>query len=142
MTEYHGKKKAGDFTHYGDQCMWLLESIALEDDFSLDSFSKRWREYMSTYEGYIDGASKASLQNLLAGKSALESGSSSQDLSVVGRMAPLALLYYDKQIDNLPLPQRDMMPETIEEKSKLLRLRQQNTRRLSNIWSSLVYKHM
>lgn len=97
MTEYHGKKKAGDFTHYGDQCMWLLESIALEDDFSLDSFSKRWKEYMSGYEGYIDGASKTSLENLLAGKSALESGSSSQDLSVVGRMVPLALLYCDKQ---------------------------------------------
>jgi len=99
MTEYHGKKRAGDFTHYGDQCMWLLESIALEDDFSLASFAQRWKEYISSYKGYIDGASKTSLANLNAGKSPLKSGSTSQDLSVVGRMAPLALLYCDEQKD-------------------------------------------
>jgi len=97
LTQYHGAKKAGEFTHYGDQCMWLLESIALEKEFSLDSFSKRWREYMSAYEGYIDGASKATLLNLQHGRSALDSGSSSQDLSVVGRMAPLALLDCDEE---------------------------------------------
>ncbi len=97
MTEYHGDKKAGDFTHYGDQCMWLLESIALEKEFSLASFCTRWQKYMSSYRGYIDGASKATLENLANGKSALEAGSSSQDLSVVGRIAPLALLYGDKQ---------------------------------------------
>ena len=97
LTDYHGKKKAGDFTHYGDQCMWLLESISLENDFSLASFANRWKEYISSYEGYIDGASKTSLENMNAGKSPLEAGSSFQDLSVVGRMAPLALLYYDQQ---------------------------------------------
>ena len=97
ITDYHGKKRAGDFTHYGDQCIWLLESVSLEKDFSLASFSNRWKEYMSGYEGYIDGASKTSLSNLNAGKSALQSGSSSQDFSVVGRMAPLSLLYCDKQ---------------------------------------------
>jgi len=52
---------------------------------------------MSAYEGYIDTASKSTLESLSAGKSALEAGSSSQDLSVVGRMAPLALLYHDKK---------------------------------------------
>jgi len=97
MTEYHGSKKAGEFTHYGDQCMWLLESIVLEKEFSLASFSSRWKEYMSEYEGYIDGASKTTLANLNAGKSALEAGSPSQDLSVIGRIAPLALLYCDDQ---------------------------------------------
>ena len=93
MTQYHAGKKAGEFTHYGDQAMWLLESIALEKEFSLSSFSNRWKEYMSDYKGYIDGASKITLQNLNDGKSSLEAGSSSQDLSVVGRIAPLALLY-------------------------------------------------
>ncbi len=97
MTDYHGDKKAGDFTHYGDQCMWLLESVALEKEFSLASFCARWKEYMSAYKGYVDGASKTTLENLNQGKSALEAGSSSQDLSVVGRISPLALLYADKQ---------------------------------------------
>jgi len=99
ITEYHGDKKAGDFTHYGDQAAWLLESISLDKEFSLASFSSRWKEYMSDYKGYVDGASKTTLENLNAGKSPLESGSSSQDLSVVGRISPLALLYSDKQKD-------------------------------------------
>jgi len=97
MTNYHNSKKAGDFTHYGDQCMWLLESISLEKEFSLAKFSERWKEYMETYEGYVDGASKTTLENLKAGKSAIEAGSSSQDLSVIGRVSPLALLYCDEQ---------------------------------------------
>lgn len=97
MTEYHGSKKAGDFTHYGDQTLWLLESIALENDFSLASFASRWQEYIHTYTGYVDGASKQTLANLQDGKSALSAGSSSQDLSVAGRIAPLALLYCDEQ---------------------------------------------
>jgi len=96
-TQYHGEKKAGDLSHYGDQTMWLLESIALERDFSLASFAQRWKAYMSEYQGYIDGASKTSLENMKAGKSPFESGSSSQDLSVVGRIAPLVLLYHDDQ---------------------------------------------
>ncbi len=79
--------------------MWLLESIALEKEFSLASCASRWKEYMSEYEGYIDGASKTSLENLNFGKSALESGSSSQDFSVAGRIAPLTLLYSDQQKD-------------------------------------------
>jgi ADP-ribosylglycohydrolase len=97
VTQYHGEKKAGDLSHYGDQTMWLLESIALEKDFSLASFATRWKAYMSEYKGYIDGASKTSLENLKAGKSPFESGSSSQDLSVVGRIAPLLLLYHDDE---------------------------------------------
>lgn len=96
-TQYHGEKKAGDLSHYGDQAMWLLESIALEKEFSLASFAQRWKAYMSEYKGYIDGASKTSLENLKAGRSPFESGSSSQDLSVVGRIAPLVLLYHDDQ---------------------------------------------
>ncbi len=97
ITEYHAGKSAGDITHYGDQTTWLLESIALEKGFSLSSFSSRWAEYMSSYQGYVDSASKTTLEQLNAGKSPLEAGSSSQELSVVGRIAPLALLYSDKQ---------------------------------------------
>ena len=95
LTSYHNEKKAGDFTHYGDQSLWLLESLALEKEFSLSRFSSRWKEYMLEYKGYMDGASSTTLENLQNGKSALVAGSSSQDLSVVARIAPLALLYGD-----------------------------------------------
>jgi len=99
LSSYHNEKKAGDFTHYGDQSLWLLESLALEKEFSLSSFSLRWKAYMLEYAGYIDGASSATLENLQNGKSALVAGSSSQDLSVVARIAPLALLYGDNYAD-------------------------------------------
>ena len=101
LTTYHNDKKAGDFTHYGDQSLWLLESLSLEKEFSLSQFSSRWQEYMANYKGYIDGASSATLENFKKGKSAFESGSSSQDLSVVARIAPLSLLYADNYSDFL-----------------------------------------
>jgi ADP-ribosylglycohydrolase len=101
LSTYHNDKKAGDFTHYGDQSLWLLESLALEKEFSLSLFSLRWQEYMAQYNGYIDGASSATLEHFKQGKSAFEAGSSSQDLSVVGRIAPLALLYADNYSDFL-----------------------------------------
>ncbi|MBE0499171.1 MAG: ADP-ribosylglycohydrolase family protein [Campylobacterales bacterium] len=97
VSALHQGKKAGDFTHYGDQCIWLLESISLEKEFSLASFSSRWKKYMAGYTGYIDAASVTALQNLSSGKSALESGSSAQDLGALGRIAPLVLLYHNQQ---------------------------------------------
>jgi ADP-ribosylglycohydrolase len=48
---------------------------------------------MQEYKGYIDGASSTTLGNLNKGKSNLEAGSNSQDLSVVARIAPLCLVY-------------------------------------------------
>lgn len=95
MTEYHNDKKAGDFTHYGDQTLWLLESIALEGEFHIAQFGARWRTYKSDYKGYVDGASKHTLNALESGKGVLACGSSSNDLSVVGRLMPIVYRYHD-----------------------------------------------
>ena len=95
LTSYHNDKKAGDFTHYGDQMLWLLESIAIEKEFSLVSFGSRWVEYMNHYVGYIDGASNHTLSKLSESKNYLACGSSSADLSVVGRMFPILYAYHD-----------------------------------------------
>ena len=106
LTEYHNTKKAGEFTHYGDQSLWLLESIALENQFALSTFSERWKKYMIEYNGYLDGASSATLLGLRDGKGVLGCGSTSKDLSVIGRMAPLIYKYsenMDKLIENVKL---------------------------------------
>ncbi len=106
LTEYHNDKKAGEFTHYGDQSLWLLESIALENEFTLSLFSERWKKYMIEYNGYLDGASSATLLGLRDGKGVLGCGSTSKDLSVIGRMAPLIYKYadsMDKLIENVKL---------------------------------------
>jgi ADP-ribosylglycohydrolase len=95
LAKYHAGKRAGDFTHYGDQMLWLLEAVANEDDFSLQGFSKAWQAKMSKYQGYIDGASKHTLNALNEGKSSLGCGSDSHDLSVVGRMMPLIYAYHN-----------------------------------------------
>jgi len=91
LTDYHGDKQAGELTHYGDQMLWLLESIAKEHDFDLDAFSLYWKEKISNYGGYVDGASKATLA--VMNDNAAHTGSN--DLSVAGRFAPLLYLYCD-----------------------------------------------
>lgn len=106
LTSYHKEKKAGDFTHYGDQALWLLESIALEKEFQLGQFASRWRTYIECYQGYIDGASKHTYDALCSGKGVLACGSSSHDLSVVGRLMPIVYRYhenFDAMMENVKL---------------------------------------
>jgi len=95
LTTYHGSKRAGDFTHYGDQTLWLLESISNEKKFDALEYSKLWLENMKEYNGYIDGASKATIEGLDKGLSIDVCGSSSRDLSAAGRVAPLIYFYKD-----------------------------------------------
>jgi len=106
LSDYHPGKKAGDFTHYGDQMLWLLETIANDENFTIQSFSTAWRAKMSDYSGYVDGASKHTFEALKEGKSSLGCGSSSHDLSVVGRMMPLVYAYHndmDKMMEYVKL---------------------------------------
>ncbi len=95
LTDYHQGKVAGDFTHYGDQMLWLLDAIAHEEAFGVHHFAKSWEAKMADYGGYVDGASKATLSALAEGKSMLGCGSASRDLSVVGRMMPLIYAYHN-----------------------------------------------
>ena len=106
LSDYHPGKKAGDFTHYGDQMLWLLDAVAHDKNFNIEKFSSSWREKMEDYSGYVDGASKHTLDALQAGKSSLGCGSSSHDLSVVGRMMPLIYAYHndmDKMMEYVKL---------------------------------------
>jgi len=95
ITTYHGSKRAGDFTHYGDQTLWLLESILNEKKFDAIEYAKLWQDNMKKYNGYVDGASKATLEGLNKGLSIDVCGSSSRDLSAAGRVAPLIYFYKD-----------------------------------------------
>lgn len=90
---YHPTKKRGEFTHYGDQTLLLLESIAEKGAFNLASFAGSWRQFSETTTAYLDHASKDTLLNLSKGKSARESGSASTDLGGPARIAPLVYRY-------------------------------------------------
>ena len=92
---YHLGKERGDFTHYGDQTLLLLKFISDYGEYSSEFFMQQWFAYMSKYNGYVDNATSETLANIKAGKNILDSGSTSEDLSIVGRMLPI--LYYKKE---------------------------------------------
>lgn len=89
---YHHPKKAGDFTHYGDQLLVLLESLAEQKAFDLVDFSFRWKTLFDSYTGYVDSATRGTLSNMGFGWGPEDSGSPSTDLAGAARIAPLAVL--------------------------------------------------
>ena len=90
---YHPTKNRGEFTHYGDQSLLLLESIAACEGFDLRDFSDRWQKLFDNYDGYVDNATKGTLENLASGKSPTEAGSGSDDLAGASRIASLVYVY-------------------------------------------------
>jgi ADP-ribosylglycohydrolase len=86
---WHKGKKAGDFTHIGDQLHWFHEFIQDKNLFDSSLYLKFWEEKISSYDGYIDGATKGTLENIKKGDN---TGSTSEDFSVIGRITPLLLV--------------------------------------------------
>ena len=90
---YHPTKNRGDFTHYGDQTLVLLESVASSGGFNLNDFFMRWQRLFESYEGYHDMATKTTLKNIQKGKGPETCGSLSEDMSAASRIAPLFLFH-------------------------------------------------
>lgn len=86
---YHQGRKAGDFTHYGDQSLVLLEHLAANPRFDLDDFAVRWRRLFDGYQGYVDKATRQTLENFAAGAPPQEAGSQVGELGGAARIAPL-----------------------------------------------------
>ena len=100
-TTYHLGKKAGDFTHYGDQTMVLLRSLASHGCFDFASFGDEWRAFWENPEtqSYRDGATKATLANLRNGLPPAQTASPSNDIAGAARIAPLFLLKWKSNDD-------------------------------------------
>lgn len=94
---YHPTKDLGDFTHYGDQTLILLQSIGGSQGYSLTHFATSWQDFFDSYDGYFDGATKDTLDNLAAGKDITEAGSGSDDLAGAARIAPLVYHYHQDE---------------------------------------------
>jgi|WetSurMetagenome_2_1015567.scaffolds.fasta_scaffold00881_3 ADP-ribosylglycohydrolase len=90
---YHPTKDRGEFTHYGDQTLVLLESVAQCSGFDLEQFARHWRAHFEGYHGYFDKATKGTLKNLSEGARPTASGSASTDLAGAARIAPLVYRY-------------------------------------------------
>jgi ADP-ribosylglycohydrolase len=93
LASYHKGKKAGDFTHYGDQMLVLLESVGNEGGFEAQRFAADWQTLFEDYTGYFDHATKDTLANLSEGKDIDSMGSESTDLAGAARIAPLIYCY-------------------------------------------------
>lgn len=91
LGSYHPTKKAGEFTHYGDQALTLLRAVTAGGGFSLREFHARWLALFSGYEGYVDGATRNSLARFEAGVEPEDGGAASSDLAGAARLAPLLL---------------------------------------------------
>jgi ADP-ribosylglycohydrolase len=89
---FHMGKRKGDFTHYGDQSLLLLKSIASNKGFDINIFKTHWITYMNKYEGYLDHATKESLHTL---DPINNLGSSSDELGGISRIAPLIFYHFD-----------------------------------------------
>jgi ADP-ribosylglycohydrolase len=90
---YHPTKDLGEFTHYGDQTLVLLKSIAAAGGFDLDHFAGDWQNFFASYDGYVDRATTGTLENISGGKDIQSAGSPSLELAGAGRIAPLVYLY-------------------------------------------------
>lgn len=100
-TSYHPGKQAGDFTHYGNQTMVLLRSLAKHGCFDLAFFAAEWRAFWESpgNQSYRDGATKATLENLRNGLPPGQAASPSNDISAAARIAPLFLLKWKSSED-------------------------------------------
>jgi ADP-ribosylglycohydrolase len=95
MAMWHKNKSVGDFTHYGDQTLWLYEYITENEKFDAKDFLDFWALKIQSYDGYVDGACRNTLENIK--NEVTPSGSSSTDLSIIGRIAPLLLVSQNEQ---------------------------------------------
>ncbi|MGB3211716.1 MAG: ADP-ribosylglycohydrolase family protein [Desulforhopalus sp.] len=91
---HHPTKKRGDFTHYGDQSLHLLEYLAAQGGhFDVTEYSREWQSFIEQYPGFMDHATKDTLKNLKAGKEPTTCCSESTDLGGPARIAPLIYCY-------------------------------------------------
>ena len=87
---WHTNKHLGDYTHYGDQALLLFDYLKEgQGQYTDDGFRTAWRRYMNSYSGYMDMASKESLEAFEKGGL---TGSQSDELGGAARIA--SVLYW------------------------------------------------
>lgn len=97
ISRFHPNRKAGEFTHYGDQALVLLRSVAAEKGLSILDFFERWKALFADYDGYVDGATRNTLARIDFGEGPDTSGSNSTDLAGASRLPVLLPLFPDDE---------------------------------------------
>ena len=89
-SPFHPNKVAGDFTHYGDQTLLLLEHLSIHQHLDILKFKEAWLKLMASGNLYQDHASKETIQKLSSQKGI--QGSDSQELGGLVRSSALFAL--------------------------------------------------
>lgn len=95
---YHKGKSLGDLTHYGDQMLTLLESLAACGGWDRSDFARRWQElFAGGAPIYLDNATRRTLDNIATGWPVEDAGSLSDDLAGACRFSPLLAFVRDEE---------------------------------------------
>ena len=103
---YHAGKRSGDFTHYGDAALLMLQSVAEVGHFSPQDFGARFVALFSSpgYRGYLDHATKGTLENYLPFASQLpnnpyhfQGGADDDQPATATRLAPVVAAHFRDQ---------------------------------------------
>jgi ADP-ribosylglycohydrolase len=96
-SSYHPGKRAGDFTHYGDQALALLASLNRSGG-TLENWQDDWVAWAERAgrekASYIDGATRGTLERMASGRGG---ASDSADLGGAARIAPLFAWHRDEE---------------------------------------------
>lgn len=92
---YHPRKRQGEQTHYGDQTLVLLDSLAAVGAYDHADFANRWQQLWKNYPDYLDHATKETLANLATGGGP----SDSEELGGAARIAPLLALLANEPLE-------------------------------------------
>ncbi|MDF1878307.1 ADP-ribosylglycohydrolase family protein [Sulfurimonas sp. SAG-AH-194-C20] len=96
-VDWHGEKKLGDFTHYGDQIKILLSYLEQNNaTFDVEKYIYYWASEISKIDTYMDGATKETIENL-AQKKPVPCGSNAHDMAAVGRAFALLKVSQTKE---------------------------------------------
>lgn len=87
MSKFHQGKKAGDFSHYGEQAFALLKSLADQQDLNLKIFKDDWIKYVENNEMYMDQAMTESLEKFEDSDNLI--GADNVELGGIARSLPL-----------------------------------------------------
>jgi ADP-ribosyl-[dinitrogen reductase] hydrolase len=100
---YHAGKRSGDFTHYGDAALLMLQSIARLGTFSPQDFGTRFVTLFSSegYHGYRDHATKGTLENYYPFAAQFpnnpyhfQAGADDDQPATATRLAPVVVAHY------------------------------------------------
>jgi len=124
---YHEGKQPGDFTHYGEAALLLLESIAERGGLDTTDYGKRFVAHFGSaeYSGYLDSATRGTLENVRLGANNepsldfdFQAGADDDQLATATSLAPIVARYH-------------ATPGLAEQVARVTRVRQNHPRSIS-----------